>query len=340
MKILFLGSIPDHKPESGQKPKPEHKAMFSAAYELGQEAANLNHTILIGSDSPNTIDYYIAKGVIEFCEENKDQKRIMEIHRPNDSKSPYESSPDNLEILRLYYHQDDSNPHKWIVTHMRALDSCDCLITLGGGVSTRIVGNIAADRVTPIVAISVFGGTSSELFDRLHYNYKNIIENKSILKSLVTPWESSSPKNILAIAEILSTSPKTNPYLYFISYSWDDSEKADHIEALLRRNNRNVLRDENNVKTGGRLSTAIESLIKQSDTFIALLSEKYSNSTWCPHELEYAINQKSKTGKPLRIILCSLDDTPVPIRATDSLRCQGQDRTQRELSILHLLREE
>lgn len=340
MKLLFIGSNPYHKPESSQKPKSEHEAMFFAASELGKEAAKRNHIVLLGSDSPNTIDSYVSKGFIEFCKENKDKQRTIEIHRPNDLKVPYEVAIDNLKVERHYYHNDLNNTHKWIVAHVRALDICDCVIALGGGFSTRIVGNIAADREIPIVAISLFGGTASELYDRLQYVYKSKVRDNNIVQSLVTPWNPVSAEKVITLSEALSTSIRTSPHLYFLSYSWSDAEKSDHIEALLRRNNRNVLRDENNLQTGSRISGTIEALIKQSDTFLALWSKAYLESSWCPNELEYAINQKLKFGKPSRIILCSLDDTSPPIRITDSLRFQGQDRTKRELSILRLLKEE
>ncbi|MBK6999472.1 MAG: toll/interleukin-1 receptor domain-containing protein [Rhodoferax sp.] len=341
MKILFIGSIPGHKPESGQKPLPEHDALFTAAREIGEKAAEKGHVILIGSDSKNTVDYYIAQGVMDYCRKNSGMQRQIEVHRPNDSKSPFvEDVPENLSIVRQYYHEDSSNPHKWIVTHVRALDSCDCIVTLGGGASTRIVGNIAADREMAIVAISSFGGTSAELFDRLQYVYKYKVKNKSVIQSIIRPWSADSAENVIAISEALTESGRKTPHLYFISYSWTNSAEADHVEALLRRNGRSVLRDENNVKTGGSLSGAIELLIKQSDTFLALWSDSYSRSSWCPQELEFAINKSSKNEKPTRVVVCALDDTSTPIRVTDTLRSQGQDRTQRELTILRLLKEE
>jgi len=341
MKILFIGSIPGHQPQSGQTPLPEHDALFAAARDLGEKAAERNHIVLIGSDSKNTIDYYIAQGVMDYCRKNAPEKRYIEVHRPNDSTSPYgEGTPENLEVIRQFYHEDSSNPHKWIVTHVRALDSCDCVVTLGGGASTRIVGNIAADREMPIVAVSSFGGTSTELYDRLQYVYKYKVRENNLVQSIVRPWTPDTSANVIAMAEAMTEADRKAPHLYFLSYSWNDSSETDHVEALLRRNGRNVLRDENNVKTGGSLSGAIEALIKQSDTFIALWSNSYSRSTWCPQELEFAINESSKNKKPKRIVVCALDDTSTPIRITDTLRSQGQDRTLRELTIMRLLREE
>ena len=122
VKILFIGSIPGHKPESGQTPLPEHEALFAAARDLGKEAARTNNIVLIGSDSKNTIDYYIAQGVIDYCKENATEQRHIEIHRPNDSKSPYsEDIPKNLLIDRQFYHQDSSHQHKWISNRSKVI---------------------------------------------------------------------------------------------------------------------------------------------------------------------------------------------------------------------------
>jgi hypothetical protein len=340
MRLLFIGSIPEHKPGAGQTTGPEHEPLFQAARELGYEAARRNHVVLVGSDSKNTIDVAVAEGVFQFCKEHPDVKRQMEVHRPNDSKIPYQVVPPNLVISRQYYHQDESAPHRWVVTHVRALDECDCVLAVGGGTSTRIVGNIAADRQTPIVAVANFGGTSRELFDRLLYYYKSRVADAVVLQGLVQPWQTGSAGNVIGFAEVLTASAIVRPHLYFLSYSWGDSAIADHIEALFWRNGRRVLRDENNVKTGGSLSGAIETLIKQCDSFVALWGVNYQKSTWCPGELQYARDLQSEIGRPPRIVICNLDDTAVDIRFANTLRADCKERPQRELMVLRLLREE
>jgi len=342
MRLLFIGSIPEHKPGVGQAPVPEHETMFHAARELGYEAARRNHVVLVGSDSKNTVDAYVAAGVLKFCEDNPDAKRQMEVHRPNDGKVPFQVVPPNVEIRRKHYHQDERAPeYRWVVTHVRALDECDCVIAIGGGDSTRIVGHLAATRQRPIVAVGTFGGTARELFDRLLYLYQNKVSDSVGPQGLIQPWGAQSAGYVIAFAEVLAASAIVRPpHLYFLSYSWTDSELADHIEALFWRNERRVLRDENNVKTGGALSGAIETLINQADTFVALWGSNYQKSTWCPGELQYARNLNEKSGRPRRIVICDIDGTPVDIRFANTLRASCKDRTERELTILRLLREE
>ena len=130
------------------------------------------------------------------------------------------------------------------------------------------------------------------------------------------------------------------PHTYFLSYSWKSSSEADHLELVLSRQQRTVLRDETNIEAGGRVSTSVESMIQQADTFVALWNEHYAHSDWCPNELEYARTRQARGEKPSRIVLITLDQTEVPIRFIDSLRLNGQDRGQRELAIQRLIKEE
>lgn len=341
MKILFIGSIPGHQPGTGQIPGPEHQELFDAAEQLGYSAAKRGHTILLGSQSKNTVDSYVLNGVVRYGNESPSARLSVEIHRPRDAKRTHSHLPGNIEVTRHTYHADESGPYKWIVSHVRALDTCDALIALGGGTSTRLVGSIAADRAKPVIAIASFGGSSQDLFERVQYAYKEKLGNASSLMWLTEPWGEESAGGIVVLAETLhSLSSGFRPHLYFLSYSWADSPVADHVETLLRRNNRNVLRDEAYVETGCSLSRTVEAMIGQTDTFLTLWSEAYSKSTWCPHELEYARNRQAKGERPRRIVLLTLDPTEVPLRFTDTLRQLGDERHRRELALLKIVREE
>ncbi|MBD3306832.1 TIR domain-containing protein, partial [candidate division KSB3 bacterium] len=133
---------------------------------------------------------------------------------------------------------------------------------------------------------------------------------------------------------------ETEPHTYFLSYSWKNSEAADHLELALSRQQRPVLRDETSIAAGGRVSTSVEQMIQQADTFVALWSAHYAQSDWCPNELAYARNRQASGQKPSRIVLIALDQTDVPIRFIDTLRLDGQERGQRELAVQRLVQQE
>jgi hypothetical protein len=177
-------------------------------------------------------------------------------------------------------------------------------------------------------------------YQRGEFNiYQNIVR---ALNGTINPFEdglyiktTSLPRQ--GREDIAENSQK---HTYFLSYSKKNSSEADHLEVVLHRNNRTVLRDETEIKAGEGVSKSIEAMIQQADTFVALWGKDYATSDWCPNELEYARNQQVNGQKPTRIVLLTLDETKVPIRFVDSLHLAGQDRRQRELAIHKLLKEE
>lgn len=280
-------------------------------------------------------------GVKKYCEEDGNNKASVEVHRPESSKAIYADVPSNLKVSRISYHADPND--KWIVSHVRALDSCDVLIALAGGKNTNIIGNLAAEKEIPVLTVGNFGGSAADLYEKLKYIYKNKYDISQGLQYLTNKWEDWFADEIIGLAEALTrTKVKLQPHSYFISYSWDDCAFADHIEVLLRRNNRVVFRDESNIESGKRISSAVSVLIDNSDTLIAIWSKNYSRSQWCMDELEFARKKQvqSQKQKLRRIALIAMDEQQPPIHFTDPLYIIGKDRPLRELGIKKLLEEE
>ncbi len=341
MRILFVGSIPDHIPRAKQPLTPAHEPFFAACGELGSAAAAHGHRILVGSSSQRTADYHICQGVFAYCRQNPAQHVHIERHYPDDERPEYEGVPGNLHFLDFSHHADSSSPHKWIVAHARAVDVADVVVLIGGGVSTRIVGHLSADRGKPVIAVSCFGGSADTVFHTMKYRYLAKPECAAHVPCLTGTWNSNAAAgHIMELASALGPTSQAAPHRYFISYNWSDCSVADHIETLLRRDNRPVLRDEASVSAGARLSKAVEALIEESDTFIALWSAHYESSSWCPHELESALNLQHRQKRPSRIVLLSLDQTAPPLRITDNLRCDGSSRSARELAVMKLIQRE
>jgi phosphoribosylcarboxyaminoimidazole (NCAIR) mutase len=336
MRLMFIGSIPGHVRGEDQALRPEHRPLLDAARELGTAAAEASHRVLIGSTSPWTIDFHVIKGVETFCKEHPDRVAHIEMHRP-EGKPPIPSTyPSNLHFVPCVHHADPDS--KWSVAHARAADEADVIVAIGGSTNTRLVGHLAADRGKPVIAIPSFGGAGEELFHSVRYVLAGMdVEAKTVLSA----WNSGSARSIIRLAErILATTRSPSPHTYFLSYSWSDCAAADHTEALLRRQHRPVLRDEADLRAGGRLSKGVEALIEECDTFLAIWSPRYAQSSWCPQELEYSINLHHAGKKPNRIVLLVLEDHPRPLRLTDQLSLQGVDRNARELAMVRLIRGE
>ena len=162
------------------------------------------------------------------------------------------------------------------------------------------------------------------------------------LEHLIEPWQGRiSAQSVVRLAEALcEASEGTATHVYFLSYSWANSQLADHVEVLLRRNARDVLRDEESVKGGAKLSGAIQSMIDQADTVIALWSSHYSQSRWCSNELAYAQERCASGRRPRRVILLTLDNTDPPLTCADMLRPAATKREERELAVTRIVEAE
>ena len=342
MKILIMGSIPTYERDEIRELSPQEEPFVSACKDLGFAATSQGHSVLLADDHPCSADLYVMQGVQRFASSNPDKQVDIYTHRAAGSEMIFDTVPSNLKIHRQFHPDFDKQGTGTLIPNLGALQACDVMILIGGKLTVKLMGNIAADRDKGIVAIPSFGGTSLELFDKLKYLYKNALKDRfedlSVLQSV---WLEDSADKIIDLAEVFAgEESEAPPHSYFISYTWDDSPITDHVEVLLRRNRRAVNRDESIFRAGADLSDVVKSLICESDTFIGLWGEKFKNSTWCPHELEYALDKKTKGLKPSRIVLLVLDDTEPPIRFTGNLRLNGKDRDKRDLSIRRLIEEE
>jgi response regulator RpfG family c-di-GMP phosphodiesterase len=134
--------------------------------------------------------------------------------------------------------------------------------------------------------------------------------------------------------------PEQPHHSYFLSYHRDYAAIADHVELLIRRNKRDVLRDEMTFEAGGDLTDNIKDMINKSDTFIVLWNKNFKNSVWCQNQLEHAYSCQADNKKPYRIILLKLDQTKISIGSRDYLRFLGQERESRELAINQIIERE
>jgi hypothetical protein len=222
---------------------------------------------------------------------------------------------------------------------------CDVALIIGGGVTVQIVGSIAADRDSMVIAIPPFGGSAAGLYEKLKYSYKSAVgRDNPGLAALNSVWDDSSASNILDMADAMcATPPVVTPHSYFLSYRWENSAEADHVEALLRRNGRSVLRDETVFDAGVNLSDTIKSMIGSADTYIALHSSGFDESDFCPGELSYATRQMRNGDKPTRVILLAIesyDPNDIPIEGGGRLWKPGVERAERDLSVRQIIESE
>lgn len=347
MRLFVTGSIAGHRPGTGQRPRTEDKPLLQAATELGYEAARAGHVILLRNvTSRNAVDRYVLQGATKWCEQEYWNKATVESHLPDFFSLQADPTPRGLTITAVRYPRhggsaagDKALYFDWLVATVRAVDSCDVAITLGDGESVRMVGSLSASGSAPVLAIAAFGGSSRDVFaqHRSIYAMKEL-PGQPVISALSDRWQTGSAELVVAFAERLCRRRPTESRTrsYFISYSSNDAEIADHIELLLRRNDRRVLRDETFLRAGDRLPDAVAAMISQCGTFVVINSCSYARSDWCQNELALALD----TIKPARVVCLITDDSSLPIRLANSLGIRASSRSERRFAVERLIDEE
>lgn len=336
LDLLFIGSIPGHRPGELKHFPTEHRAFAQAAFSLGYAAAEAGHRIHVGSESPRTADRNVADGAVQFARHHSKREVDIFVHRPKDGRYPFQDVPENVHLHQLLSPRQPDASVKWFLAHSGALEHADALLTIGGGRSTRFSGLLALDRHVPLVPIACFGGTSDELHDRCQRELDTLSDSSV----LATPWSDDSSSRILKLTKRLldqQTGPPKDRY--FISYSWKDSQSCDLCELVLRRSNRQIDRDELGIKLGEEIKPRLFSMIEQADTFIILWSQHSAASSWCRKELEHAI-QLQRQNRPRRVILVQVDDLAPPEEHANVLYARGASRDNMLEEIAKIVQQE
>lgn len=183
--------------------------------------------------------------------------------------------------------------------------------------------------------------TRVEMSDLLRDELLQIKQAIEILVELGHASEENKQNTIKAI-ERLKSLPVSPPHTYFISYSGAGAGAgiADHIEVLLQRKGRRVLRDEESIDAGAVLSDRVQAMISSCDTFLFVCSEESTQSAWCMSEIQAALNSGRRGRRPKRIVVVEGDRSAVPMLLNTRLRKKGQDRDIRVQSVRQIMEEE
>ena len=349
MRIFLTGSINKHVPGINQKPAESDGPFINASEQLGYEIAKAGHILLIRNPKArNIVDHYALNGSFKYCTRHENQKAKAELFFPGWFNMRLSNIPPNMKIKE--FNQPDvggiSKKSELRVVHLeflmatiRAMDRSDIIITIGDGESTRMVGSIASEREKPIIAISSFGGSSSEIYERLFVKYCSMFKDYSTFTVLSNEWNDNSAEKVIALADrFFNLERDKTKHSYFISYSTKDSYLADYIELLLIKKDKDVFRDEWSIRTGEDIHGAIAAQIYECDTFVSLGTKSYIESDWCKKELCYALN--SNTKKNTRIIYLHMDESELPFEVNNKKVIEAVSRNEQKLAIMTIIGEE
>jgi hypothetical protein len=107
----------------------------------------------------------------------------------------------------------------------------------------------------------------------------------------------------------------------FLSYSWNDKEKAIQIAEKLMANGVDVWLDEWSVKIGDSLVSRINEGVKNSSYMIILVSKNYLKSKWGNKELQSALIREAEQKKTfiIPVVIERIEFTKMPTMLSDRI---------------------
>jgi hypothetical protein len=160
-----------------------------ACRQLGRALAQAQCDLAVFSSKEKYIEAEVVRGYAEACEDG--QGRVVGYpprHRSMDFGLA-EGSAVTVEVVR-----DTSG--EWEVAYYRTLLSCDGMLMVGGGQSTRVAGIVALAQRIPVVPVAAFGGGAGQVWINLD-KVRNDTDEADIAL-LGADWSPDSARKLVA----------------------------------------------------------------------------------------------------------------------------------------------
>ncbi|WP_193759860.1 toll/interleukin-1 receptor domain-containing protein [Burkholderia sp. USMB20] len=272
----------------------------------------------------------------------------VEFHFPDDAKvrQSIENVVGQLKLENVHRiphapwqsDTEDGRRYAWLLSQLRALDSSNVTIAIGGHVdgSANMLLQVADGKRKHVLPFPVLGGAAKLSYERRRYELEDKL-GLNFIKLQDHDVEDSleSMINAFAVGRDSVLDAPSNEKI-FISYPRARQAEADHVETLLRRRNITVFRDESDFGAGHSVVERIREAVFEATVFIALWSAEYACSPWCFDEFELALDRHSQEKMDLWII--RTDETRiVPTRARDLIYHTALTRQDLESRVIALI---
>lgn len=317
-----------------------HDLLRSTATKLGEEIALAGHDLIVCSPYENSVDVDVARG---FDLANGDGHIRFHIPDKDEIEDRFQQFKTMLKATPLVQRHPlletgEASDYSWLLCHLRALDTCDVLVAMGGkeGQAASLVLELARVRRSPVLPVPCFGGAARRAFQEVRDSLE--LRLRDDVELLRHP---ESVPRLVALAEALVSPPaaveplRIGPGSHaFLSYAHERMSDADLVETLLRRQGITVTRDEEELKGGDLWRQTLSDGIASADAFVALWSQEYALSEMCWDEIEQALDENEARG--MQILIITLDPTPVlPRRARDMQVLPGSTRREIRAGLLN-----
>jgi len=258
MKIAIFGSWKESKIKNWNL-RGSKEEFENACIKLGMKIAQYRHSIVVGSQSPNTADLHVVKGVIEEVKDKSLNNPLIIVLSPKYEPSPFEDLARKFPHIFAFY---SATQPFWEAAHLIAVKEADAIIVIGGVRSSYSAGLASMISDKRLVPIGSFGGAGEKLLSILE-NMPDI-ENKDNFTMLRGPWTDFRLQLVLKLIGIYDY-PKIL-IIHGRSNDWIDLK--DYLQNTLRLPEPVVM--EQQFGEGKTLPEKFEYLASHVDAAIAL----------------------------------------------------------------------
>jgi hypothetical protein len=335
MRVLLLGGVARDAPLEADKAE-----LARIGRVVGRSLAEAGHELVACSPFEDSFDYHAIDAASEFA-------RVATMHYPNDpavaaAVDRLAAKQPRLKIQRrAHATPDDATPdalrNAWLLSQLEAMNESDVIVAIGGrlGGSASLLLRLADARQRLTLPFMILGGAAEAAFNRSFYELKDAVGDEGVA-TLSSRDRLAGVGHLVDRRTTIATSTTGRERVVFISYPRARPADADFIEALLRRRNVVVLRDEHSFGEDDEVPHAIRENIHRATLFVATWCAEYACSPHCYDELELAM-ARHREGK-LAIWLFRLDDTRiVPPSAREILHHTARTRVELEAHVRRLL---
>ncbi|MEU5317636.1 hypothetical protein AB0G67_13055 [Streptomyces sp. NPDC021056] len=186
--IAVIGSTDPHR--TFTHPLRSADLAPEACRQLGRELARAGCDLAVFSSSAEYIETDVVAGYADACTEAEPGR--VAAFPPRHSDVDFALPPDahvRVEILR-----DSSG--EWEVAFYHTLLTCDGVLLMGGGQSTRVAGIIALSQRLPLVSVAAFGGGAGQVW--INFDKVRNDADDSDIRLMGDNWSSVSAARLIA----------------------------------------------------------------------------------------------------------------------------------------------
>lgn len=181
MRIAVIGSW---KVDRNEKLRGNIDEFAVACEEIGRELARCGQVVIVGSESPDTADLYVVRGMISVITVMPQCTCRIEVIGASDKREPFVDTARRFPRHILFPPIEGG---RWSEAHLMQINGADAVVTIGGAAGTYRAGLAAWVARKTLVPIGSFGGASQRLATTL---LSDMGSQKVALAVLSSPWSS------------------------------------------------------------------------------------------------------------------------------------------------------